>query len=266
MKTAKTAYVFSISDNADEHNYACMALMLVDSVLAACPDASLYCGVFTNHPPAKSVLNILSKNCHIIADTRLSVSGVDNYFLREYTCWYFSNVLDLTAQYDKVVYTDIDVLHFSQIPQVPPHSIYVEPMPDVVKAEELSYKRSKVFFNWVNIITKTNKCAWDIDFGLREQDAERAFTENIEKYGLNQIRNDFGAIYPVKPLTDHSACFHYDNFEQRGYFYKLRGHRAWMRYKKYLPLFSTRYYNDYWERKAAGLPDEVREIGCDMAL
>lgn len=255
-----TAYVFSLSDNADERNYSYMALMLVKSIKDACSDADVYCGIFTNHPPPDSVIRSLEQSCTIVKDVQLQVSGNDDYFLREYTCWYFSHVLDLTKQYNKVVYTDIDVLHFKPIPDLTSNEIYAEPMPEIVKKEELLYNKETVFFNWLNVLTPTNKAAWEIDFSTRRNDAERAFTENIERLGLMPIKPTFGAIYPVRPLTYDSSCFHYDNFEQRGYFYKLRRHPAWRKYKVYLGMFSERYYENYWERKQLGLEDRVMRI------
>lgn len=254
------AYVFSLSNNSDEQNYAYMALMLVQSIKEACPTAHIYCGLFTDQQPSSGLINALRLSCNIIEDPRLHVQGKDDYFLREYTCWYFTHIEDLTERYTQVVYTDIDVLHFKPIPPLPPSSIYTEPMPEIVKKEELLYNKETVFFNWVNVLTPTNKGAWDIDFDLRRNDAERAFTENVECLRLKQVKPEFGAIYPVRVLTEQSSCFHYDNFEQRGYFYKLRDHPAWRRYKGYIKLFSSRYYEDYWERKELGVEDRCRII------
>lgn len=243
-----------------------MCYILILSLKLTNPDIKIFCGLFTDLSLNidNNLLRFLKKNCTVIIDKKFNVSGIDNYFLRQYTCWYFSHIYDLTQKYDNVIYTDIDVVFLKKFNfYLNDNQVLIEEMPQIVKNEELTYNSEKIFFNWIDIITKSNKFIYEMNYNNNDvqEKTEFYYTLNILNSNLKQIKNNFGAIYPVKKLNDDSICFHYDNFDQRGYYYKLKSHKYFKKFdifaKKY---FSRNYLNNYWESKFNNTEIQIKTL------
>ena len=165
----KGAIVFSIEKNIDEDKYEYMSILLALSILDQMPEVDVYCGIFTNREPDYKVIEALDRyGVKIVKDLQFKVPDDSiNYFLRNYTKFYFSNKMNLLEKYENFVYLDIDVLvlkpldfdNFS-------NKIYTERVPMGIKLLEEEYTgevNHDLFFNWFDVITIDNKHIYDMD-------------------------------------------------------------------------------------------------------
>ena len=123
MSKRKIAYIFGIDstdgiteiarDDCDaELDY--MVLLLIDSIKMFDPDADMYCIAPTNHPPRSRNELIKRQSDHnltYIEDIIVRASPKkESSFIRELTCHYFSHIMDLTNDYDCLIYLDVDAI------------------------------------------------------------------------------------------------------------------------------------------------------------
>lgn len=237
----KQAVIFSLENSNNEPNYEKLSLLLSKSLKDTNADVDVYCGIFTDRQPSKSVLDLLTENgTTIINDIRFRVEENSiNYFLRNYCCYYFSHVVNLLEKYDRLIYLDIDVLVLSSLDEIdiPDNAVIVEQVPENILKFEKSYIGTvdyPLYYNWYSIINKTNKHIYDIDYinNTYLKESDKLVSQNINNSKLDIIHQTVGAYYPKHALNSNTVLFHYDGFIDSGNFYKLEDYDQPL-YRKY---------------------------------
>lgn len=269
MKTKKQAFILSVDDNPNEENYQMMALLLIKSIIDTNPNCDIYCGIFTDRFPT-SVIKEIEKhypevNIHInivFPDTQLNQS---NYFLRNYTCWYFADkLLGDQPKYEQLIYIDMDAIVLKKIDfALEPNAVIVEEVPESIKLTEEKYigvVKHQLFYNWWTIITSSNKYIWDINYedinlllGKNSCiEISKRILDNVKKGNLKIIDQTMGAYYPKHELTPESILFHYDGFIDSGSFWRLKefNKKLFKKYRLYAELIGLINNNDveYWNK------------------
>ena len=217
----KYCIVFCVFKSCENQEY--FSEVLVESLKETNPDIPLYC-LLNIHEIDFRLINYLRLNTNIVYNKKDYKNSIDleNNYLRNYCCYYFSHVYDLTNEYDYVIYVDIDVIFLNKIHfTLPEDCLYVEEMPDEIKKFDLNYSFEHIFFNWIDVITKQNKFIHRFNNNYYNY-AEREYSQEVLKSGFKLISQPLGAIYPYKPLSKSSICFHYDDVNKFSYFSKLK--------------------------------------------
>lgn len=236
--------VFSVENSDSEPNFEKMSVLLANSIRDTMPNVDVFCGMFTNRNISEPTLKMLkAKNVTIIEDEKFIVdSNSINFFLRNYTKYYFTHEMNLLEDYDYVLYVDIDVIFIKPFNvTIPNNSIIVEEVPEYIKnSKEKDYigiVSIPLYYNWYDIITNDNKHIFDINY--KEYDicktSDIVISKNITNSSLELIPQTVGAYYPKHGLNNESQLFHYDGFIDSGYFYKLKDSNEKL-YKKYCIL------------------------------
>lgn len=211
-----------------------LVVLLVYSIRKFNSD-DLYCLTDIKYINPKLLL-YLKRYCNISfvdISNLLETSDKEYIHLRNYICWYFSYVKDLTEYYTNVIYLDIDVCLLNSITFIlPDNNIIVEPIPEKIRHYE--YKKGSgvnnpKFMNWCDIITSRNKSIHLYDFSNADTICEQ-YDYNVEKSKLKKIIMPYSSIYPVRPIQTNTIFFHYDDLTFTSYFDKLK---------------ITKYYNEY---------------------
>ncbi len=247
--------VFSVEKNVDEPNYEKMAVLLAKSIRDTMPNVDIHCGVFTNRVPSQETIKqLIDLDVGMNFNKKFEVEDESvNYFLRNYTKYYFSKLLD---KYNYIVYVDIDVIFLKPfIYQLPKNSVLVEEVPDYIIDKEVKYLRGykgKLYYNWFDVITKDNKFIFDVDYTKQfEKESDILVSKNILKSNLNIIHQNIGAYYPKHKLND-STLFHYDGFIDSGSFYELETYsrKLYQKYRLYserILKFNNNNNKEYWK-------------------
>ena len=225
--------------------------VLVESLKDTNPEISRYC-LLNIHDLDFKLIKYLKKNNNIVYYKNEYKNAIDleNNYLRNYCCYYFSHIYDLTLKYKYVIYVDIDVVFLNKINfALPDNSLFVEEMPKEIKTFDLTYTSEHVFLNWIDVITSQNKFVHQFNDTYYNY-AEREYSKEVLKSGLTLLSQNFGAIYPVKPLTKDSVCFHYDDVNRFSYFSKLKElyPDQYIKYKNILSKhFNVLECQNFWE-------------------
>lgn len=255
-----TAIIFSVEANIEEYKYEYMAALLANSIKSVMPEIKMYCGIFTNRLPDINLIETLERlGVTVIKDIQFNVEPDSvNYFLRNYTKYYFSNIYNLLDEYEKIIYLDIDVLLLRplQINKLDGYQ-YAEKVPSCIKKFEEKYTglvHHNLIYNWFDVIGNENKHIYELDYeaiGICKQ-SDIEISKRIFKSKLELIEMTDSAYYPKRALTLETQLFHYDGFIDSGYFEKLRDtHMA--EYRKYklmaTEVFGMKITNEenYWE-------------------
>jgi len=252
--------IFSFESGVDEYGYEEMAALLSYSIKKNMPNVSVYCGCFTNNLPGDKILKILKgNNVEVIKDYQFNSGNKNNYFLRNYTKYYFTHIYNLLEQYKKVIYLDIDCIVLSDFRKLINTNLICEEVPDkIIKKEELILNRKlpkKLFYNWIQVLTNNNKYLYDLDYNkLRhEKDSDILISERIIKDNIKYTQPDFTAYYPKRDLKN-KYIFHYDGFIDSGSFYKLGEYLEfkniylyYIKVLKYILNIEIKNNKEYWK-------------------
>lgn len=242
----KQAVIFALEASNYEPNYEKMAILLVRSLRDTNPDIDIYCGIFTERMPCDGTLKRLElMDVKIVSDVKFNTGpNAVNYFLRNYCCHYFASEMDLLAQYDRLIYLDIDVIVLNALDfDFPSNGLLVERVPDKIVQKEKEYIGEvdyPLYYNWVSVVTEQNKGVFNIDYAKHTymKESDKQVSMKITASGLELVDQQIGAYYPKHELTSNSVLFHYDGFIDSGSFYKLEEHNPAL-YKKYW-LYATK--------------------------
>ncbi len=216
----KNAIIISIENNPGETNYEKLAIVLCKSIRQFNKSIKIFCGIFTNRLPATSTINILKQlDVTIIQEQMFICSTEINYFLRNYTMHYFSNIINLTEKYN-LLYIDIDVICLDD-----PEKIFtkygngklpiVQKVPKfIINMHEEKYigkVDTELYFNWFQIITADTQWLYDIDY-LIYKDNKQSDIE-ISKRISNKYIESLEAIIPTRVPSNETILFHYDSFD-----------------------------------------------------
>lgn len=223
--------VFSVEASTYEPNYEKMSILLAKSIRDTNPDANIYCGLFTNRTISDSTRKMLHKyNVTIIESIKFEVLDDSvNYFLRNYTMHYFSNILE------EFLYVDIDVIVLDDLKPLYNDCIFVEEVPQHILEREEKYfelPNHRLYYNWYQMVTINNRWLYDMDYSKYKymKDSDIEVSRRLSKM-TNLIEQTKGAYYPKHSLND-SLLFHYDGMIDSGSFYKLKDYDL-KKYKQY---------------------------------
>ena len=265
MQTNKKrqAFIFSVDDNPNEENYSKMALLLIRSIKDTNPDIDIHCGIFTDRISSDILNEIAEEFPEVNIHLNIVFSGCEtqgsNYFLRNYTCWYFGELL--LKDYDQLIYVDIDAIVLKEFNYtLEENSIVVEQVPDSIKKLEepwIGVVKGNLYYNWWTIITPSNLFIWDMPYFdsnelLIEKNACVEVSARINRSKLKIINQEFGAYYPKHKLTSESVLFHYDGFIDSGSFWRLKAYskKLYKKYKLYTETIlglNNENNTDYWK-------------------
>lgn len=234
---------FTVSQNSDEHNYEYMSALLVESLKITNPTLNRVCMIAPGLP--KGLVGYLEKNCEVISLNH-TPSGHDDYYMRP---------LGIVKLWEHLgsdfLYTDIDVVFLKSLDyEVTRDSILAELMPDFIAKEEMV--DTNTVFSWLTHVTNENIKVFDMEFKSQhvKDNWHWYFTKNVERIGIDVNQFTQGAIYPIRPLTNETQAFHYDNFINRGYYYKLKNHPLFSQIDRFRKLwFTDQYLPEYWETR-----------------
>lgn len=291
----KLAFIFTVDCNqqADEKRFDFMSLLLLDSIKRFNPDSDVFCGVFTNRIPKckGELLERINDNFTYIEDVRFYCNKKTNAgFLRSYCCHYFTHVLDLTEEYENVVYLDVDVIltkpFDTTIHILGDGEVLIQEFDEVIKFYEADGMRflpdsGKItwYHNWIQVLNKTNKFIYSDrsdEFGIDKKYffSDLFNSKMIFDYYNNGeiiiIPQNIGTIPLYSKYNESHFCIHYDNFERRGVFTYTKNILSRIDYTKFL-IKGEKYLNqkcvndqnlgywrtviaDYRERKPDHLP------------
>jgi len=251
--------IFSIDDNKkSEYGFSEMGALLSYSLKMTIPHVDVYCGLFTNNILPVNILNILkANNVNIIKDNIFNTYDV-SYFLRNYTMYYFSHIYNLLNEYKTLIYIDVDCIVLNDFLSEINDEILIEEVPESIKTHiEINYNdldiSKKLYFNWMQYITNTNKYLYDMDYTniQDEKQSDIMISDRIEKSNLIKKRHKTTSYYPVRKLSKNTTVFHYDGFIDSGSFFKLKDIDEKL-YNKYLliieKILKIKLHNDeeYW--------------------
>jgi len=255
----KLAYVFTIDNNqqSDEKRFDYMSLLLLDSIKRFDPDAEVFCGVFTNRIPncKDDLLKRVDDKFTYIEDTKFYCNKKTNAgFLRSYCCHYFTHILDLTEQFENVVYLDVDVIltksFDASIHSLKSGEILVQEFDEVIKFYEADGMRflpdsGKItwYHNWIQVLNKTNKFIYSDrsdEFGIDKKYYfsdlfnSKMIYDYYKSYKINIIPQNIGTIPLYSKYNESHFCIHYDDFERRGTFICTKKMLSRIDYTKFL--------------------------------
>lgn len=257
----KLAFIFTVDCNrqADEKRFDYMSLLLLDSIKRFNPEAEIYCGVFSNRIPSckPELLDRMSDpKFHYIEDIKFYIGKHNNAgYLRNYCCNYFSEIIDLTEEFETVVYLDIDVILTAPFdPEIhkPDNGVvFYEEFDDVIRFYECNNTtrflpdsgKMEWYHNWIQIINKSNKHAFrdrSEEFGIHMKFfySDLMFSMLLKQYhdqGLITLKHqNVGTIPFYSHYKKSHFCIHYDNFERRGTFVCTKNILSKIDYTKFL--------------------------------
>ena len=239
------AFIFTVDCNqqADEKRFDYMSLLLLDSIKRFNPYADIYCGVFSSRTPnckPELLERTSDPHFHYIEDVKFYIGKKPNAgYLRSYCCHYFTHVVDLTEQYENVVYLDIDVILTAPfVPELhkPNDGVVIyEQFCEMIRFYEsaCTTRFSKFsghldwFHNWLQVLNKSNKHVYSDrsdELGVHKKQffGDLYFSKMLRKYSeegrIKLEHQTIGTIPFYSLYNKHHFCIHYDDFERRGTF------------------------------------------------
>lgn len=245
-------FVFCVFKSKQSHEY--FSEVLTETLKASNPNIDRYC-LLNIHEIDFKLIKYLKQNNNILyyRNDYFKSKDLENNYLRNYCCYYFSHIYDLTLKYKYVIYVDTDVLFLNKFNFIlNDNEILIEEFPDNIKKFDLNYSLEHVYFNWIDIITENNKFIHKFNNNYYNF-AEREYSKEVIKAsnsGFKLIPQNFGAIYPIKPLNKNTVCFHYDDVNKFSYFEKLKDlfPDEYLKYKTILEKhFKISKCQNFWE-------------------
>jgi len=262
----KNCFVFNIeikNKNLMNNHYDIMTYLLIYSIRYFYKDVDIICTYFGNIKDLKTskIYNLLINNNIKIYNDNLPFNNIieDNYYLRNYSLFYLTTKTNILNIYDNLIYLDIDVVLLSKIQHqyFKEDSIIIEEVPKYIKLffdnKHLPKNiiNKKLYYNWFQIINKSNAYIYNIDFNNNciEKQSDIIISNNINNSNLNIIYNN-EAYYPKKELNNNTCLLHYDSFMMEGTLIYLKEYneRLFNKYNSILKIFNIELQNEkkYW--------------------